>query len=732
MKKIQKNLAVLLSAFQVFGLKYSARGMLSNLGSVAGAKAVDKLFDKLDISDEDVKKVKNKVLSILSVGYVELSDEELAALDNERLHPTKENRLLKLQYIRSTREIYENTYDMLMQMGIPENSMLGDIRNFKSWDSISVTDPRQKDRIARSMAYVRVFAKQQTMEAATSISNTVGTKVLEFIGFLGTELIVISLFIQAVMKVMERYFEHWNKSKDQKEYDNLQRKQYGDSAIDYNKDWLDINKGIVNLANASLHNYNEIMRMKELIHGFYVAHKIKFEQNIKKQNANNAEINKKINKKSKSNCLIISISGDPGSGKTSFARAFAKLAGADSPTVISLNSFDKENKNLSVAQQVNGMWWMGSQERGHFEYGPIVSTFKHNLGPMRAPVIIIDEFDKSPDALIDMLWDASDSGSFNIAGKQVECDGAIIFLIQNSKLSDRKSLSEGKNQKLEALLGRVEQFNFCASSKESYENALKIMLEKLTPELEENYEIKFKWDIKALNFLVEKCIKDNKAMRSIETCKNLVVSVVDSALNADEEEKNKEINGNKKISVLELSCDEAASRLFCKKIFGVSDKKLDKLKSLKSASQTDLKKYDNKNDENNIKKISKIVNEIFDDIYLTNIPDSIDCESVLDESDLKFLKSLILMIDPKVQIFNVNEQLNFVLKNKEKIKENMIHDGITDEQVKKAKSLKFKINSILNKDSNENIDNDDNEDAVKDVSVPTRIKIEDNREGIKT
>jgi len=582
MKKCKKKLAVLLSTFQVFGLKCNVKGMFSNVGSGAGPKAVGEIFNRLKLSNEELEKIKFNILKKFQDGYVELSEDDLAFLDNERLHPTKENKLLKIQYIESIREIYENTHDMMIKMGIPENTMLGDVRNFKSWDSIGITDSNQKDRIARSMAYVRVFAKQQTWEAATGISNAVGVKVLKFCGLLGAELVVLSLGIRGAGRVIDRYFEHWNKNKDQKEYDDLQKKQYGNSAIDYNKDWLDIDRGIVNLANASLHNYNEIMRMKELIHGFYVAHQIKFRKSTSNAETNNKVINtQNADQKAKSRCLIISTSGEPGSGKTSFSRSFAKLAGADSPTVISLNSFDKENKNLSVAQQVNGMWWMGSQERGHFEYGPIVSTFMHNMGFMKAPIIVVDEFDKSPDALVDVLWDASDSGSFNIAGKQVECDGAIIFLIQNSELSDRKSLSEGKNQKLEALLGRVEQFYFCASNKESYKNSLKIMLEELAPELEENYKIKFKWNDKALNFLIEKCIEDNKSMRAIETCKNLVISVVDSTLNVNKKEKEnknkieEKINNNdKETFVLELSYDEPTSSLYCKKIFDVTDKKI--------------------------------------------------------------------------------------------------------------------------------------------------------------
>jgi len=155
------------------------------------------------------------------------------------------------------------------------------------------------------------------------------------------------------------------------------------------------------------------------------------------------------------------------------------------------------------------------------------------------------------------------------------------------------------------------------------------------------------------------------------------------------------------------------------------NKKKDEKQETKSEEKIkkEIKKEDIK--ENDRAEISEKVSEIFDDINLDSIPDSVDCKSILSKSDIEFLRSLISMIDPEMSISDANQQLNFVLANKAQIKEKLIQNGVTDEQLESANALKFKISQILNRDISQN-DNDDDDNN----NMPPRIKIEDNREEI--
>ena len=138
----------------------------------------------------------------------------------------------------------------------------------------------------------------------------------------------------------------------------------------------------------------------------------------------------------------------------------------------------------------------------------------------------------------------------------------------NTSLLDNPNISQNKMLK-DSIGRRIHEFYFRNPDKESYKIALIRMLKKLTPEINKKYGTKFKYTDKSLEFLVEKCVKDNIAMGSIENCKLLVLSVVDSIFRKSE---------GKKPSSLELSYDEATSSLFCKKIFDENNKKDEKVK----------------------------------------------------------------------------------------------------------------------------------------------------------
>ena len=301
---------------------------------------------------------------------------------------------------------------------------------------------------------------------------------------------------------------------------------------------------------------NEII---ELVHGYYVGVQLSI------QDFSDAAREK--TKEDENKGLLISISGEPGSGKTSFCKKLARILGAVNPVSIGLDSFDVSNKQVSAVQQISGQWWVGSPNRGHYEYGPLVSVALHN----EYPIWIQDEADKSPIELLNVLWNIGDSASFKVAGKEKKCKGTIVLMPLNTSLLDNPNISQNKMLK-DSIDRRIHEFYFRNPDRESYKIALIRMLRKLTPEINKKYGTKFKYTDKSLEFLVEKCVKDNIAMGSIENCKLLVLSVVDSMFRKSE---------GKKPSSLVLSYDEAASSLFCKKNFDENNKKDEKAKKEK-------------------------------------------------------------------------------------------------------------------------------------------------------
>ena len=85
------------------------------------------------------------------------------------------------------------------------------------------------------------------------------------------------------------------------------------------------------------------------------------------------------------------------------------------------------------------------------------------------------------------------------------------------------------------------------------------------------------------------------------------------------------------------------------------------------------------------------VDAIFSDITELKNNTKIDYKSILSHTDSDFLKSLIALIDSQASVSDIDEQLDFVLKNKSQIKNKLLQVGVTDEQLGDAKSLKFKI-----------------------------------------
>ena len=93
---------------------------------------------------------------------------------------------------------------------------------------------------------------------------------------------------------------------------------------------------------------------------------------------------------------------------------------------------------------------------------------------------------------------------------------------------------------------------------------------------------------------------------------------------------------------------------------------------------------------NNIEEILNDISKFKNNSNLKNY------KLFLNQSDSEFLKSLIRTVNPDYSVNDIDEQLNFVLANKSQIKEKLFQMGVTDEQLKSAKSLEIKIQNNLN------------------------------------
>ena len=555
MKKHSKKLAALLSAFQFFG---------------SGAQKTRGMFGSL---------VKSVFSSGSSVSY-NIDRNVLDNCKNEILHPSRDNKIFDYKYIKELQYYFNSEYEFVKKMGASykEPTMLGTASEFKSvaeyygkwgkvWgfdkESFQELDEDKKkdfmDCLATYIAIDKCLGRQTTLKQTDHMASIIGKGAIQTLGIFSIELAFTILGFRYVTQQIDRFMDYRACKSEQREFDKKMKEQMGESSVDFTKSWEEIEKELKELRDEYPHNKDVIDQIIELVHGYYVGVQLSI------QDFSDAAREK--TKEDESKGLLISISGEPGSGKTSFCKKLARILGAVNPVSIGLDSFDVSNKQVSAVQQISGQWWVGSPNRGHYEYGPLVSVALHN----EYPIWIQDEADKSPIELLNVLWNIGDSASFKVAGKEKKCKGTIVLMPLNTSLLDNPNISQNKMLK-DSIGRRIHEFYFRNPDRESYKIALIRMLKKLTPEINKKYGTKFKYTDKSLEFLVEKCVKDNIAMGSIENCKLLVLSVVDSMFRKSE---------GKKPSSLELSYDEAASSLFCKKIFDKNNKKDEKIKKEK-------------------------------------------------------------------------------------------------------------------------------------------------------
>lgn len=374
------------------------------------------------------------------------------------------------------------------------------------------------------MRYLRQL-KTSYKYLVAAIATLVPGIITAIAGIKGAGILMETLRERRMDKIREE-----RRRKAQEAYDKINKTLYSNSSIDYSQDWKTVEKKFDLLKKKSPHNAEPIDSMVKELRGYFSSCK----------------------KNPKAKCKLISIYGPPGCGKSLLCEDMAKALGASNPVKITYADFDPGNKKLSVRQQVSGKWHVGDQERGYLAYGKLVSAILHN----KHLFLVLDEIDKLPKEVIplviSLLWDAADSGRINIDGKDVILEGAVIILptnqpIYNIKLNDD---SGGENMLIKALISRMRIYEFNKPREQDYKVAIKNLLEAITKDVKEDYELELKCDDNIIDWLSKKCVENDIGMRSIRVYDSLIRGAIQ-----EKYDKECEATGSTSITNIKLALD---------------------------------------------------------------------------------------------------------------------------------------------------------------------------------
>ena len=447
--------------------------------------------------DEVDEETVNLLKSILNDG---IALKTAIELENCRIKYSKDpNSIAKFKFTHLDGDAMDNlkNYEVLKSSYLTNT----DYNAAKAFDELKTSNKyKNVDDVVLKQACAIVYATENLLNPMNKL-NAIKTGYKVLIGGIASlipGILVTVAGIKGIGIAMEalraRQMDKINeqrRKKAQESYDKMRKDLYSSSSIDYSKDWKNIAKEFDKLKEKSPHNAEPISKIVALLRGYFASCK---EDPTKK-------------------CLVLSINGTPGCGKSSFCEDMAKILGASNPVKISYADFDPSDKELSVRKQVSGKWHVGDQERGYFAYGKLVSALKHN----KHPFIILDELDKLPKEVISLLWDAVDTGRINIDGEDINCEGAIFVLPTNQPLSEIKlgGDTDDKNMASKALISRIRIFKFNKPSEKDYKAAITKLLVSITASTKKNYKLELKYDEDIINYIAKKCVENDFGMRSI-------------------------------------------------------------------------------------------------------------------------------------------------------------------------------------------------------------------------
>ena len=156
----------------------------------------------------------------------------------------------------------------------------------------------------------------------------------------------------------------------------------------------------------------------------------------------------------------------------------------------------------------------------------------------------------------------------------------------------------------------------------------------------------------------------------------------------------------------------------------LSSKQRGTIDKFRNAVSKQVKKIEDMNAER-----THEIGEIFSDISnIRNSHPDLKFSDALNSSDFSFLNSLVSIIDSSKSISDSEERLEFICKNKDKLVANMSNSGISDIQLRFAKSLKSSIENWANEKPE---DQGGQDQKSEENDNPNKIDLQDEREEIE-